>query len=220
MNLPIIPMNCPEWEYTIHPTHSSIISINVNDIYNDLKNKVLCTKECSIDTRGVHGRMFYELAPTKFKYYAGHYRGEYFPCLINYNVYIPDDSNVGYSSFKVLEAMNIWTNKVDNLINTGDRLYLKKTKFDRDSFIFLLELIAEAYVKLLTIHPYVNGNGHIARFLLWCILLRYNYYPSNYPIEPSPKFKDKRYLETIVNYRKGEKKLIISYFIDIIREII
>ena len=56
----------------------------------------------------------------------------------------------------------------------------------------------------LRIHPYLNGNGHAGRFVLWAILSRYGYWPGRFRIDPRPP--DPPYSELIVKYRNGVKE--------------
>jgi hypothetical protein len=57
--------------------------------------------------------------------------------------------------------------------------------------------------QFLTIHPYVNGNGHAARFALWLILVSYGYWPQRFPIHPRPTPHDS-YVLAIIAHRKGD----------------
>jgi Fic family protein len=62
-------------------------------------------------------------------------------------------------------------------------------------------LACRVFEVFLRIHPYANGNGHAARFLIWCLLSRYGYWPKGWPIEPRPP--DPPYTHLISEYRNG-----------------
>jgi len=51
----------------------------------------------------------------------------------------------------------------------------------------------------LRIHPYANGNGHAARFLVWAILWRYGYWTRRWPLDGSPP-----YHALLSRYRDGD----------------
>jgi Fic family protein len=53
----------------------------------------------------------------------------------------------------------------------------------------------------LRVHPYADGNGHAARFLIWFLLGRYGYWPTGWSIEPKPP--EPQYSWLISQYRSG-----------------
>ena len=62
-------------------------------------------------------------------------------------------------------------------------------------------LAARVFTEFLTVHPYANGNGHIARFLVWLVLGRYKYWPNAWTIEPRPNVTN--YGTAISSHRRG-----------------
>jgi Fic family protein len=68
--------------------------------------------------------------------------------------------------------------------------------------IAVVRVACDAFVKFLTIHPFVDGNGHTARALLWIILIRFGYVPDNWTIEPRPPFPG--YGDSIAKHRRGD----------------
>ena len=67
-------------------------------------------------------------------------------------------------------------------------------------------IAARAFQELLTIHPYANGNGHVARFLVWLLLGRYGYWPNSWTIDPRPNVLN--YSAAISGHRRGNPVLL------------
>ena len=88
------PPDCPDWEYEHHPRRG-VIRSQVSTALRRLATGELESLAVAIDTRGIHGNVFRELAPVGCEYYAGHYRGEEFRCLRFYAVEVPGDPRVG-----------------------------------------------------------------------------------------------------------------------------
>jgi len=84
-----------------------------------------------------------------------------------------------------------------------------------EKLIRLIAVACRIFELLLRIHPYVNGNGHAARFCLWAILGRYNYWPTQWPIEPRPN--DPHYIPLIVAYRNGNREPLERYILSNLR---
>lgn len=59
---------------------------------------------------------------------------------------------------------------------------------------------------VLRVHPYANGNGHAARFIVWAILGRYGFWPRSWawPLDPRPS--DPPYSRIIFEYRNGNRQ--------------
>jgi Fic family protein len=72
-------------------------------------------------------------------------------------------------------------------------------------------LACRVFVRFLTIHPYANGNGHIARFLLIAILLRQGFRLKDFMIEPRPA--DPPYSGLIKRYRSGDGEPFERYIV-------
>jgi hypothetical protein len=65
----------------------------------------------------------------------------------------------------------------------------------------LVQLVASALTRFLTIHPYMNGNGHMGRLLVWAALGRYNMLPVNWWLDDSPP----NYGVMLTAYRAGNR---------------
>jgi hypothetical protein len=119
-------------------------------------------------------------------------------------VMIPADPRVGVPANTVLERMTRLSASIRDGIAILDRQVPITTK-DHKRILFF---ICSVFVNFLTVHPYLNGNGHAARVILWCILRRYGFWPL-WQIDVHPP--DPPYSELISRYRSGEKGPLEQY---------
>lgn len=192
------PPDCPAWEYSNHP-HRSILPIRVSEVLVAVSNGTLDTLSVAIDTREVHRRIFHELTPNGHEYYAGHYRGEHFRCLSFCSVAVQGDPRVGAAPAGVAILMRELNAEISAGIMALDANILLTT---RERLGYIMALACHAFVAFLTIHPYVNGNGHAGRLIIWSILGRYGHWPRHWPVDPRPP--DPPYSELIWRHRNGE----------------
>jgi Fic/DOC family len=75
--------------------------------------------------------------------------------------------------------------------------------------ICLVQVICHAFVRFLTIHPYVDGNGHVARALLNLALFRFGFVAKGWPIDPRPAFPE--YPEMIAHHRRGQRDYLEQF---------
>jgi fido (protein-threonine AMPylation protein) len=156
------------------------------------------------DTRPIHKQLFSDLTPIGHEYYAGTYRGSHQKCLRNYNVEIRTDTLVGAPAPKVFELITRFgtaivnaTAAIDNALRSADN------PIDpAERMIAVVRVACDAFVRFLTIHPFADGNGHTARALLWIILVRFDYVPDKWTIEPRPGIPE--YGESIAKHRRGD----------------
>jgi len=160
--------------------------------------------KCS-DTRPTHGFLFESLTPQGHEYFAGHYRGENFNSLRTYNVCFGTWLGANYSivlvnmeSFRTLirsglrqitGEMGNWTTKV---------LAANLTLF-----------LARIFSSFISIHPYADGNGHIARFLVCAASIPKGFVPREWTIHPRP-IDDVRYREAYKEYREGREEMLLK----------
>lgn len=203
--------DCPAWEYADHPKRKIILQERTEDIVVQLYQQQLDFVEYAADSRPIHRYLFSLLVPREHLYYAGHYRGEDFACLKNYYAGVEGDSGVGFPPYRVEERME----KIAQWIRQGMRV-LDTTHQGPDTQISpedkLLNAVAFScaiFVEVLRVHPYANGNGHVARFILWSILGKYGYWPKHFPIEPRPNHPS--YTWAINEYLKGNMQPLEDY---------
>jgi hypothetical protein len=148
--------------------------------------------------------MFVGLTPEKCPYYAGHYRGESYRCLRHHRVKVDSDPRVGAEAKRVTPDL---ANLSSQIIGAG--LKVVESAFQRpdeelappEKLNYLVMFACAVLVEFLRIHPYVNGNGHAGRLIVWLILAKFGYWPERWPLDTSPA-----YGQLISHYRDGNKK--------------
>jgi len=207
------PADCPFWEYTNHVDHSSVICARVSSILQDLRLGTTDSCQVAVDPRPTHYTMFQNLTPPGYDYYAGHYRGEGYRCLQYCNVRVNGDPSVGFSAGFVIDSMEMFEQRVRRGVAELDlTAQLPDSVFSSEQKLLKTVLLAcHAFVTFLQIHPFVNGNGHMGRFIIWAILGRYGYWPSRWPVEPRPP--DPPYTSNIVQFRQGNHGPLVRYIL-------
>lgn len=207
------PFDCPPWEYRDHPNSSCLIVEKLHNVLVHLRIRRVETLGWVSDTRGLHRQLFSILTPCGYDYYAGNYRGSDFPCLKYRPVGIQGDPRVGYAPEDVGPAMNRLEEDLrSGIIGLDGAFALPNAKLSRQTKLhFLVVFVSRVFVQFLTIHPYINGNGHIARLIVWAVLGRYGYWPKRWPIEP--RTRDPEYVGTIRAYRSGQPQRLEYYIL-------
>lgn len=205
------PIDCPSWEYSNHPEKTSIIQKELKSILFDLRNDKLDFLSSVADTRSIHHKLFWQLIPDDYDYYAGHYRGEDFRCLKEYRVGVRFDPRVGFAPDTVISSIDTLAQNVDKVIKKLDEMMAipDKTMALKDKLVKIVKIACRFFEVFLRIHPYANGNGHIARFCLCTLLGRYGFWPTTWTIDPRPQIPN--YTQLIVDYRNGNTVPLESY---------
>jgi hypothetical protein len=201
-----LTLTCPNWEY------ESIVGWNL--ILTERAKATLVRIrelpperriELGKDGRPVHAPYFEGLTPAGCEYYAGHYRGEDFICLKNYRVFIQGDPKVGHPPDRVQTDMQTFATDFDQVVSDGDFVWAVNNAVvsPAEKLYRIVQLGVALFVYFLQIHPYANGNGHLARFFLIAFLARYDVYLARWPLHPRPQ--DPPYSELIKRYRRGDR---------------
>ncbi len=197
------PEDCPEFEYSGHARRRQVLAAEVERALKRIRSGQIKTGAIAADTRPFHRRLFRELTPKGFDYFAGHYRGEDYRCLKHYPVRVRDDPRVGLPPDTVLLNMEDLRNLIRTSLVALDASHsLPDAQLPQaEKLVYTIAVACLVFVKMLTIHPYANGNGHAARFGIWAMLGRYDYWPERWPIEPRPP--DPPYVDLIRAHRNG-----------------
>lgn len=207
------PPDCPFWEYDPHPDRISVLKERTSELLVKLHERKLDTLDSASDTRSVHQFLFERLTPPDFEYYAGHYRGEDFRCLEFCEVMVDGDPRVGAPAAIVRRKMRDVADLVQEGFTFLDQAHaLPDAKLSAaDKLLNTVAFACGVFEELLRIHPYMNGNGHAARFVVWVILGRYGYFPEAFPIDPRPDYP--LYTQAIVEYRNGNPFPLEQYLL-------
>ncbi len=207
---------CPAWEYKDHGDHRQVLQEALRTLLIQLRSGRLSVEDESQDTRHTHLNIFQGLTPPEQPYYAGHYRGEDFPCLANYEVFIPGDPAVGVACDAVEASVRGLEADMLNAVGALDASFaLPDAVVPRDQKLYAAVVVASRiFTEFLTVHPYANGNGHIARFLVWLFLGRYGYWPTSWTIDPRPNASD--YSTAISQHRRGRANALEKMILEAI----
>lgn len=208
------PADCPNWEYNDHPNKTSILQEKNKSVLIELRNGDLDSLTSASDTRPVHFRLFRQLAPDECAYFAGHYRGENYRCLKYMQVSIRSDPRVGFPPHQVRGCMAELATIVQEAVAALDEgMELPNAQIPlRDKILYVVASACRIFELFLRIHPYVNGNGHTARFCMWALLGRYGLWPVSWPIDPRPD--DPPYTDLIVKYRNGNQVPLETFIME------
>ncbi|SOE17791.1 Fic/DOC family protein [Hoeflea halophila] len=210
--------DCPtNWDYEdvadksdlVVRTREMLVSLRGSNPANQLAH--------AMDTRQIHGHFFRGYAPKDFPYFVGHYRGENFRCLKDYEVGITSDPRVGHPAATVPLEMDEFSRQLEETIAIIDfQLKAPKSLFSEvDKLVSYCRVVAALFVYFLEIHPYANGNGHMARAIVLLLLGRQSIYPSNgWSIDPRPK--DPPYSNLISRYRNGDHDPLVRFLMNCI----
>ena len=205
------PVDCPAWEYENFPRHKEILSKRIAKTLVLLRQGKLDSLALAADSRLFHGHLFTRLTPPGYAYYAGHFRGESFRCLRYYPVGVHNDPRVGYPPDFVLGFMVEMEQRIRAGVGALDVAHRLPSSHlpQKDKLKNAVIFACRVFELFLRIHPYANGNGHAARFIVWSILTRFGFWPNSWPIEPRPP--DPPYTQLIQDYRDGKREPLETF---------
>jgi fido (protein-threonine AMPylation protein) len=154
--------DCPKWIHdddTALPGIAQAASAFFRFIERQNPKSYLLTQG---DIKQWHLNLFGETVPVS--YYAGHYRGEYpnKPCL-NTDVHVGDV--FGTPAAQVEEAMHHFSEELVRATKATDE-FIASSKSELDRIKAAVQLAAMAGGSIIQIHPFVNGNGRMARLIM------------------------------------------------------
>lgn len=213
----LITTQCPPFAYETVAGYAAVLAgraketlVRLDTLSPDEKIAI------GTDTRPVHERYFAGLTPVGFEYFAGHYRGEAFTCLKLLHVHIPGDPMVGHPPDRVLNDMAVFGADFESVVADGDFVWAANSKVitPAEKLYRVIQLGVALFVYLLQIHPFANGNGHMARFFLISFLSRYGVKLARWPLHPRPQ--DPPYSEFIGRYRRGDRVSLVHFVLSCI----
>jgi hypothetical protein len=204
--LPDTPVVCPAWEYTDVPNHETILAHRTYQALARLQSLSPASLAGRIkDTRGLHDAYFNGLTPPTTPYYAGHYRGEDYTCLRHCSVQISSDPRVGHPPEIVMRNMSVLAADISHALQECDVAWLvpHAVVSRPEKLVKVVSVATAIFVYFLEIHPYANGNGHAARFILIATLARHGLYLRRWHMHPRPQ--EPTYSDAIKLYRDGDR---------------
>jgi fido (protein-threonine AMPylation protein) len=203
---------CPHWKYEDHPNRAAVLKQETTRVLAEIRSGRITAAKLISDTRAIHLRLFKALAPSGREYLAGHYRGERFKCLQYCSVTIPRNPRVGVPPHAVSAEIQKWQRLSELVLKSLDALANDTSVSSEDRLLRMVSGACRIFSHWLMIHPYANGNGHIARILLTAILGRYGYWLQRFPIEPRPR--DPAYSDAVAAHQRGNPKLLEDLVLD------
>lgn len=199
----MLPPGCPAWQYRNHPDCGHLLPAATAVLLTGIQSGNYPVENSGRDTRPIHRQLFAGLEPAGHPYYVGNYRGWHKKCLRNYEVNVGDPlacakaavvlreiSQLGEAIVRAVEAIERALESSSATIDPSQRT------------VAVVRVACDALVRFLTVHPYADGNGHVARALLWIILFRFGYKPDRWTIEPRPAVPT--YVEMLSQHRRGK----------------
>ncbi len=202
--MPLPSIGCPEWDYDHNPNSPLLLPGRCTLLLQQVRTDRDAANRFLADSRGAHGVLFEGLTPPGFPHYAGHYRGEPLPCLDVYRVGVSFDPAVGFEPSTTVAAMRLLVERIDT-----SRAAIQAARTvpgprlpEAEVLKYSLALACAIHVEFLTIHPYANGNGHVARLLLICLLGVLGWWLRAWPFEDRPS--DPPYSALLARHRRGD----------------
>ncbi len=175
-------MACPEWYLPETDGQLPSVTRGLAEFHGFIFNKAKSHILLHGDLKTWHGTIFRGVVP--LAYYAGHYRSDdsQRPCLRR-SVKVGNNPGAPFAEVPNLmrelsQEMRYMTGKTDRYIGYGP------TPTDRARAA--IQLAATYMGKFIRIHPFVNGNGRMARLTSNYTLHRYGYPMPFYTPYPRP----------------------------------
>ncbi len=133
------------------------------------------------DTRPIHRFFFERIVLPQFFHYVGNYRGS--APLANKRIQFGKPPIEGSAPENVADDID----KLKMIINSGIRMIKSSGVSDRTAVRLNYATLAAKVVSFfIRIHPYMDGNGHISRYLAIAILVPLGFTPNEWVIHPRP----------------------------------
>ncbi|MDQ0420925.1 fido (protein-threonine AMPylation protein) [Peteryoungia aggregata LMG 23059] len=131
------------------------------------------------DPRGVHRELFADFTPTGYEEYAGTYRGEPGTTLEGRIAF--SNSQLGQDGYRFVSAGDVAKHMQDLRANITSALATRGTHADN------LLRAAMVFGYFGTIHPFLDGNGHVQRAIFAAMITEFGYpLNSRFALHPRP----------------------------------
>ena len=193
------------WNYEDYPQHQTLLPKRERGVLFRLMMGAVDHIGTCKDTRPIHREFFSGLTPADKPHFAGRYRGENYPYLKHYEVSVGSDPRVGVPAEYVFSSLAGFSEDIDlaHSIMLRAKELPEAHLAKEDRMMYLVTFLCKLLVEFLRIHPYADGNGHIARYLVFAFLGANGVWPKSWPLNKRPP--DPPYSKLISDYRDGQK---------------
>ncbi len=200
----------PPWEYRTIPGAGPILATRCKDILVKVASGVTVVEQLVADTRDVHQRLFAGLTPEGYPGYAGNYRGSPSPGLADYGVGVGGDPLVGVHPARVQWHMARLSQEIVTALDRLDQLFRTTSLSDDDKRFRVAVVAASFFQTFLTIHPYANGNGHVARLCVVAIFAKFGFAASGWTLDNRPQ-PEREYFDALYRHRRGDWRPLVKF---------
>jgi fido (protein-threonine AMPylation protein) len=204
--------NPPSWNYSEYPGREIIVGGRTKELLLKMREGAVNLAAYACDSREAHEFLFELMTPFNYGYYAGHYRGENFTGLLNYNVTF-GGGRIGLLAQSVPGRMAELSIEIADALDDLDKIHAAQPYVysDEDKLLETVTFACRILHEITLIHPYADGNGHASRIIAWAILGKYGYWPNKFSIEPRPK--EPGYLIGLSYYDLGDPTYLENYIL-------
>ncbi|MBI9095618.1 MAG: Fic family protein [Sphaerochaeta sp.] len=187
-----------ETEYIQIPNHDQILLSCEKNIFIRLTTQTDVDVPSICDTRSIHYEMFNQLIPS----FAGKYRGE--PG-VNYAISFAGRCGCPYPI--VLQYMDSMVPIIRTKIEEFEQ---NAACYDKYAKFYNLAVLASWIVSnFISIHAYVNGNGHISRYIIAALFIPNQYCSKHWTIHHHP-ISDQDYIDSMSAALKNDYSVLIN----------
>ena len=145
-------------------------------------------RETSADTRSSHRLLFEPLAPPEYPGFAGNYRGCNLPYLKEYNVRAGQIR--GCEARLVADHMDGFAVVVRSVADFIRGVMENDSASRAEKVAAVSQAVATVFALFLQIHPYADGNGHIARYIVVALMGLGGLAMQRWTIDPRPALEE------------------------------
>jgi hypothetical protein len=204
--------NCADWGYDTHPNRPHVTR----------RCEILTSLFCAapdrfdkfhFDTRRGHAYLFQGMTPAECSCILGRYRGDPSCPQLAVDVGAGKDPQVGIPFAFVDQQMKVFEARCVALVRVHEKWLKEKGHLQapRNALLKFVEVLAAILELFLTIHPYMDGNGHCARMLVYLMMVRAGYPPKSWAIDAKQPYDD-----ALSAHRRGKRGALQAFLLNAI----
>lgn len=205
--------SCADWGYDHHPDRPKVAD-RCGRLCRIASRRPAFFDRLGFDTRSGHAFVFGGMTPASCTCILGNYRGTA-SCLslLNCTVSTPHDPRVGVPPLLVDFTMGQLFARCSALVVEHKKWvsecgYRQPPQIGLTKFVGLLAFVLQQF---LTIHPYMDGNGHMGRLLIYVMMCRAGYVPANWNIDAKQPYAD-----ALSAHRSGQPGALEKFLLGVI----